>query len=117
MLELLTSTPVPLHPEQYSLTRTLTGFRPTADLAIISLKSATSDAPYLTWKISKSSEYSGETLVLDGVEKCNSYGAAALPCGTMEWTEYPWLGAGEGRLEVSGASVGAAEVAFEPAYL
>ena len=25
MLELLTSTPVPLHPEQYSLTRTLTG--------------------------------------------------------------------------------------------
>ena len=35
----------------------------------------------------------------------------------MEWTEYPWLGAGEGRLEVSGASVEAAEVAFEPAYL
>lgn len=25
MLELLTPTPVPLHPEQYSLTRTLTG--------------------------------------------------------------------------------------------
>ena len=96
---------------------TLTGFRPTANIATISLKSATSDAPYLTWKISKSSEFSGETLVLDGVEKCNSYGAAALPCGTMEWTEYPWLGAGEGRLEVSGASVEAAEVAFEPAYL
>lgn len=29
----------------------------------------------------------------------------------------PWLGAGEGLLEVSGASVGAAEVTFEPAYL
>ena len=96
---------------------TLTGFQPTADLATISLKSASSDVPYLTWKISKYSEYSGENLVLDGVEKCNFYGAKALPCGTMEWTEYPWLGAGEGRLEVVGASVGAAEVAFEPAYL
>ena len=55
--------------------------------------------------------------MLDGVEKCNFYGAKALPCGTMEWTEYPWLRAGEGRLEVSGASVGAAVVEFEPAYL
>ena len=96
---------------------TLSGFQPTAAIATISLKSTSSDTPYLTWKISKSIEYSGETLVLDGVEKCNSYGGQPLPSGTMDWTEYPWLPPDERRLEVDGASVGAAEVEFEPVYL
>lgn len=96
---------------------TLIGFTPTSDFATLSLTSLDSNAPYLTWKISKSSAYSGETLVLDGVEKSNSYGGKPLPSGTMDWTEYPWLPPGEGRLEVTGATLDASEIAFEPVYL
>ena len=94
---------------------TFTGFQPTGANVTIALRQG--NIAYLTWRIINSSDYSGGDLVLDGIEKVNSYAGSALPKSTMTWTEYPWLHPGECILTAFGCKFNAATVEWQPAYL
>lgn len=94
---------------------TILGFLPSASEAYIRLWHGVES--YLTWRISKHIAFTGGRLVLDGIDKTNSYGGEPLPPGSMFWTEYPFLKPGENRLLTSGCDLTGARVEWEPAYL
>lgn len=94
---------------------TFTGFQPTGANVTIALRQG--NIAYLTWRINNSADYSGGDLVLDGIEKVNSYAGSALPRSTMTWTEYPWLHPGECTLTAFGCTFTEARVEWQPAYL
>lgn len=94
---------------------TLTGFRFTGQRAYVHLRR--DGKTYLSWQFTTPGSYPGGDLILDGIEKVNSYAGEGLPSGTVQWTEYPWLPPGESRLIVSGPQVGEVKVEWEPAYV
>lgn len=94
---------------------TLTDFRPTASNIVIALRQG--NKSYLTWRITNSADYTSGDLVLDGVEKVNSYAGSAVPKSTMRWTEYPWLHPGTCILTASGCKFSEAKVEWQPAYV
>ena len=94
---------------------TLHGFKTTAKQAYVRLRQ--NGEGFLTWQISQNNAFSGGELVLDGIDKSNSYGGATLPEGSMFWTEYPYLKPGENALQVTGCEFTGATVEWEPAYV
>ncbi len=94
---------------------TLSGFRTNNSRCYVYLRQ--NGVSYLTWQITSSESYNGGELVLDGMEKVNSYAGGGLPSGTMQWTEYPWLKPGESHLIVAGAGVSGVKAEWEPAYV
>lgn len=94
---------------------TLSGFRTTSSKCFVHLRQ--DGDSYLTWQLTSDESYNGGTLILDGMEKVNSYAGGGLPSGTMQWTEYPWLKPGESHLIVAGAEVSGVKVEWEPAYV
>ena len=94
---------------------TLHGYRSKTGDGVIFLRQ--NGKSYLTWYISPNDAFSGGDLVLDGMEKTNSYDGGGIPKGTMRWTEYPFLKPGQNRLLVLGCEIDGAEVEWEPGYV
>ena len=94
---------------------TLHGYRSKTADGVISLRQ--NGVSFLTWRVSPDAAFSGGELVLDGMEKTNSYDGTGLPRGMMLWTEYPFLKPGENRLMVLGCEVTGVTVEWEPGYV
>ena len=94
---------------------TIHGFKTTARQAYVCLRQ--NGKSFLTWQIAKHDTFSGGDLVLDGIDKTNSYGGKTLPEGSMFWTEYPYLLPGENGLLVTGCEFTDAVVEWEPGYV
>lgn len=95
---------------------TIPGFRPSGTSpAVIAISGG--GKTLLRWEISPHSALTGNTLILDGAEKRNRYGAGALPSGVMSWREYPYLIPGACGVTVTGAEMGEISVEYEPVFI
>ncbi len=94
---------------------TLHGYRSKTGEGVIFLRQ--SGKSYLTWRIAKNDAFTGGELVLDGIEKTNSYDGGGMPQGSMRWTEYPWLKPGANSLQVAGCEIDGVTVEWEPGYV